>query len=85
MEGHEPGVPSPGCLTEVKEYLQMENIREYIEWYRDKDKVTKKYRGPFSSGWIEVLQKLFSAFRGSGCSLKRFLVPQTGFRFKTFF
>ena len=28
---------------------------------------------------------MFSAFRGPGCPLKRFLVPQTGFRFKTVF
>ena len=28
---------------------------------------------------------MFSAFRGPGCSLKRFLVPQTSFRFKAVF
>eukprot|EP00438_Fugacium_kawagutii_P025338 Skav236500 [mRNA] locus=scaffold78:139405:143762:- [translate_table: standard] len=75
LEGHVPGVPSPGCLSSCADYMDIRYVREHIQHYRDNDKVSKKYRGPYSSGWIEVLQRMFSAFRGVGCV---FLDPHWG-------
>jgi hypothetical protein len=72
--GAQPGQPSPGCLPRVVDYLDMGYVNAYFEYYRDADKVTKNYKGPFSSGWIETIQRTLSALRDP--FLKPALAPE---------
>ena len=57
--------PSPANLGFVKDYLRLKHVQALFSYYRDEEKVSKNYRGPSLSSYIEALQRMFSAFRGA--------------------
>ena len=109
-QGLSPGVPSPGVLSGVTEYLHVSNVMPFLEHYAYEERVTENFvglladslctsrasahvyahllaqdsmnsfqdtfcnsmnfffpklisEGPYSSGWIETLQRMLSAMR----------------------
>ncbi|CAJ1414192.1 unnamed protein product [Effrenium voratum] len=58
-----PQDPSPGYLEGVKDYLEPGNIQQFLDYYAWEDKVSKGYAGPYSTGWIETIQRSLSALR----------------------
>lgn len=48
----------------VKEYLDIGVLQAYVNYYRDTDRVTKTYIGPYSAGWLDTIQRTISAFAG---------------------
>ena len=58
-----PQDPSPGYLQGVKDYLEPGRIQQFLDYYAWEDKVSKGYAGPYSTGWIETIQRSLSALR----------------------
>ena len=60
-----PGVRSSGAYSSVYEYLQIEELAPWVDYYKTTDKVQKNYVGPYSTGWlVDTIQRTISAFKG---------------------